>query len=305
VADDERSADLTLQPVEPPEIPTDPSAMWSNVSEVGTRLPLRTYLREVWRRREFAVTVPLGELRAQNQDTVLGQLWHLLNPMMLIGIYYFIFQVILEVESRRGIDNYLAFLTVGVITYNYTRSSMQAGARMIVKSRRLVQSINFPRAILPMSAMVSETISHLYALPVMFIVVVISDLTDDPIVPMWSWLLVIPALLAQLLFNFGLAMMVARLAFHFRDVQQFLPYALRLGMYASGVIIPLSIVPNQQLRRVLELNPVYNLIEMMRNAVLGGGFDPQVWLLGWGWALGSLVLGFWYFRRAENEYGNV
>ena len=305
MADEERSPDLTLQPVEAPELPADPSAMWSSVREVGVRLPLRTYLREVWRRREFAVTVPLGELRAQNQDTVLGQLWHLLNPMMLIGIYYFIFQVILEVESRRGIDNYLAFLTVGVITYNYTRSSIQAGARMIVKSRRLVQSINFPRAILPMSAMVSETISHLYALPVMLIVVVISDLTDDPIVPMWSWLLVIPALLAQLLFNFGLAMMVARLAFHFRDVQQFLPYILRLGMYASGVIIPLSIVPNQQLRRVLELNPVYNLIEMMRGAVLEGVVDPQVWLLGWGWALGAVILGFWYFRRAENEYGNV
>lgn len=305
MADDERAGDLVLHPVDPPILPADPAATWPDVHEVGIRLPLRTYLREMWRRREFAVTVPLGELRAQNQDTVLGQVWHLLNPMMLIAIYFFIFQVVLEVEGRRGIENYLAFLTVGVITYNYTRSSMQAGARMIVKNRRLVQSINFPRAILPASSMVSETVSHLYALPVMFIVVILSDLTDDPIRPMWGWLLVVPATVAQLLFNLGLAMIVARLAFHFRDVQQFLPYLLRLGMYASGVLIPLSIVPNARLRQVLELNPIYNLIEMVRGAVLRGTADPTVWLLGCGWALAMFLLGFWYFRRAENEYGNV
>ena len=274
---------------------------------MGIRLPLREYLAEVWRRREFAVTVPLGELRAQNQDTFLGQLWHLLNPLMLILIYWTIFGVILGVDggSRRGVDNYLPFLIVGIITYNYTRSSIQAGARMIVKNRRLVQSINFPRAILPLSSMVSESISHLYAMPVMFALLLIIPNGPDP---MWSWLLMIPILLVHAMFNLGLSMAVARFAFHFRDVQQFLPYVLRLYLYTSGVLIPITpeLIGNDVIRLILQINPMYSIIEMAREAILDGGIvRPLVWILGPAWSLMLLIVGFWYFRRAENEYGRV
>jgi teichoic acid transport system permease protein len=291
----------------PPELPEDPLAQWPELRRVGTRLPLRAYLSEVWRRREFAVTVPLGELKAQNQDTVLGALWHLLNPLMLIVIYWFIFGVVLGVEggTRRGVDNYLPFLIVGVITFNYTRSSIQTGARMIVKNRKLVQSINFPRAILPMSAMVSETLSHVYAIPVMFALLLI--IPNGPS-PMWSWLLLVPILVVHAMFNLGLSMAVARFSFHFRDAQQFLPYLLRLYLYMSGVLIPITgdLIGNDVVRTVLQINPMYNIIEMAREAVLDGGIVyPHVWLLGTGWAVLLLLFGFWYFRRAENEYGRV
>jgi teichoic acid transport system permease protein len=305
VADERPRDGVTLEPLAAPEIPDDPRAVWPDLREVGLRTPLRAYLGDVWQRREFAVTVPLGELRAQNQDTALGQLWHLLNPLMLIGIYFFIFEIILQVESRRGIDNYLAFLTVGVITFNYTRSSVQSGARMIVKNRKLVQSINFPRAILPLSSMVSETISHLYALPVMFGMVLLSGIGSDPVQVRWTWLLMVVVVAVQLLLNLGLAMITARLTFHFRDVQQFLPFLLRLGLYASGVLIPLAIVPQATVRWILQLNPVYNIIEMARDAVLVGTLQPRVWLLGIGSTAVIFVFGFWFFRRAENEYGHV
>jgi teichoic acid transport system permease protein len=292
----------------PPELPPDPRVVWPELRRVGIRLPLRAYLAELWRRREFAITVPLGELKAQNQDTALGQLWHLLNPLFLILIYWFIFGVVLGVTGRRGVEFYLPFLIVGVITYNYTRSSVQTGARMIVKNRKLVQSINFPRAILPISAMVSETISHLYAIPVMFLLLMVVEGGPRP---MWSWLLIVPIIVVQALFNLGLSMTVARLAFHFRDVQQVLPYLLRLYLYMSGVIIPLTSdriadrVPDW-LMMILKINPMYNIIEMAREAVLDGRIViPRVWLLGPAWALVLLVFGFWYFRKAENEYGNV
>jgi teichoic acid transport system permease protein len=289
----------------PLDLPDDPLAAWPELRRVGTRLPLRDYLAEVWRRREFAVTVPLGELKAQNQDTMLGQLWHLLNPMFLILIYWFIFGYVLGIEggSRRGVDAYLPFLIVGVITYNYTRSSIQTGARMIVKNRKLVQSINFPRSILPLSAMVAETLSHLYALPVMFLLLLVVP-KGPPL--MWSWLLIVPVVIVQALFNLGLSMIVARVSFHFRDVQQALPYLLRLYLYASGVIIPITFIEQDTIRAILKLNPMYNIIEMAREAVLDGGIvDPVVWILGPAWAVLMLVVGFWYFRHAENEYGRV
>jgi teichoic acid transport system permease protein len=286
----------------PPEIPDDVLARYPNLRRVGASLPLRDYLTEVWRRREFAITVPLGELKAQNQDTTLGQLWHLLNPLMLIGVYYFVFGVVLGVSERGGVDNYLPFLIVGVIVFNYTRSAVQAGARMIVKNRRLVQFINFPRAILPVSSIVSETVSHFYAVPVMLLLLM---LTGEQ--PRFSWLLLVPIIALQALFNLGLSMMVARFAFHFRDVQNFMPYLLRLWFYMSGVLYPITaeLIGRDWVRLLLQLNPIWSIIEISRDALLDGEFQPAVWGLALAWTLVSLVLGFVYFRRAESEYGRV
>ncbi len=287
-----------------PDLPADPRERWPHLRRVGIRLPLREYLRELWRRREFAITVPLGELKAQNQDSALGQVWHLLNPLLLIAVYYLIFGVLLQVEDRRGVENYLPFLIVGVIVFDFTRSSIQAGARMIVKNRKLVQSINFPRAILPLSAIVSEAISHLYAIPIMLVLV---TLVQGGPTPQWTWLLLLVVFVLQSMFNLGISMVVARLSFHFRDVQQLLPFILRLYFYSSGVLIPINneIIPNQTLVTILQLNPAYLIVEMAREAVLVGPLDPQVWLLGAAWSVAMLVGGFWFFRAAENEYGRV
>ncbi|MCC5947061.1 MAG: ABC transporter permease [Nitriliruptoraceae bacterium] len=289
---------------ERPSLPADPRQEWPALRRVGVKLPLREYLRELWRRREFAVTVPLGELKAQNQDSALGQLWHLLNPLLLIAVYYLIFGLVLNVESRRGVDNYLPFLIVGVIVFDYTRSSINAGARMIVKNRRLVQSINFPRAVLPLSAIVSETVSYLYAIPVMLVLVM---LVEGGPPPQWTWLLLVPVTMLQAMFNLGISMVVARLSFHFRDIQQLLPFALRLYFYSSGVIIPINIdiIPNQTLLTILQLNPAYAIVEMARDAVLVGPLDAQIWVVGGVWSIVMLSFGFWFFRQAESEYGRV
>jgi teichoic acid transport system permease protein len=290
-----------LRPADSLVLPEDPTETWPELYRVGLALPIPDYVRELWRRREFAYSVPLGELRAQNQDTALGQLWHLINPLLMVAVYYFIFGVVLDAGGRGGVENFIAFLLVGVITFEYTRKTMQAGSRMIVKNRKLVQSINFPRAILPVSALVSETISYFWAIPVMWVLLLLTGVEISA-----TWLLVAPIVLVQAVFNLGAAMIVARISFHFRDVAQFLPYVMRIWFYMSGVIFPVTaaLVPEWALP-YLRLNPAYNFIEMAREAFIHGRFVPQYWLMGIGWALVSFLLGFWIFRRAEAEYGRV
>ena len=284
------------------KLPPDPSQRWPDLRPVGADLPLRDYLAEAWRRREFAITVPLGELRAQNQDTALGQLWHLLNPLLLVGVYFVIFDVILDVSERGGVQNFLAFLLVGVVTFNYTRTAMQSGARMIVKNRNLMQSINFPKVILPISALVTETYTHLFAIPVMWLLLIVTGVR-----PSFAWLLVVPIIVVQAAFNLGLGMVTARMTFHFRDVEQVLPYALRIWFYMSGVIFPVTdrLIANETLLFVLQLNPMFSIIEMSRAAFIDGRFDAGYWATSCIWALAVLGLGFWFFRRAESEYSRV
>lgn len=290
-----------LRPVQPPGDEVDLAAE-DGLRSLGTRASLRTYLSEMWAQREFAATVPLGQLAAKNQDTVLGSAWNLINPLLLIAIYYFIFGVVLGIEERRGVDDYLPFLTVGVIAYNYTRASVHGGALTIVKNRKIVSSLYFPRAILPVSAMIAQTTAHLYAVAPMLAMVLLMGVR-----PSWSWLLLVPATLLHLVLNLGMAFFVARFTFHFRDFEKLLPYALRIGFYVSGVLIPINadLITDDTLRRVLELNPVYLVIETTRQAVLPTPVRSATWLAAGAWALGLLVIGFAYFRRAEGSYGRV
>ena len=283
-------------------LPDSSFTHWSELHAPDSTGTLRSYLRRLWEYREFAATVPLGQLAARNQDTMLGRLWNLLNPLLLIAIYYFIFQTVLGIEDRRGVDNYLAFLTVGVITYNFTRSSVQGGALAIVRNRALVQSLHFPRVLLPVSSLIANTLSHLYAVVAMLAMLILMGVR-----PTWMWAALIPVLVMHGALNLGLSMFVARATFHFRDLERLLSYLLRLGLYVSGVLIPLTseLIPLPGLLSVLKANPIYLMIEATRNVLLGSPFDGRAYVLAMMWSLGVLALGFIYFRQAEGRYGNV
>jgi teichoic acid transport system permease protein len=285
----------------PPDIPDDPVAVWPSLRPIGTRTSLVQYLRELWSWRNFILTLPINELRAQNQDTLFGQIWHLLNPLLLAMIYYAIFGVVLQI-SRGAVDNYPAFLIVGVIVFNYTRTAVRAGAKVIVKNRKLVQTISFPKAALPLSTMIEGIVSHAFGLVAMCAVLLLSDVD-----PNTMWLLALPLVLLHSVFNLGLVLFTSRFTFHFRDVQNFLPYVLRIWFYVSGVLIPIEdrFVTHPTARAILQANPIYIIIEIARDAFIDGTYDPRKWWTASAWAVGLLIAGFLYFRRAESEYGLV
>lgn len=263
---------------------------------LGDRPRLTAYLRDLWARREFALTVPLGELRALHMDTALGNSWHVLNPLISAGIYYLIFGVVLN--ARADVPNYPAFLVTGMFVYYYTQRTVAAGSRTVVTNMRLIQSLTFPRAILPIAAAVRESIAQG---PVVLVLLGLVLLTGER--PSWSWLGLLPAYALQAVFNAGVALAAGRATFHFRDIEQLLPYLLRLWMYLSGIFFTVDRIPEGWPRIVFELNPMYVFIRMARELLLEGGAHPTVWALATGWALCALVAGFVFFQRQEGQYG--
>lgn len=210
--------------------------------------------------------------------------------------------MILGVESRRGVDNYLPFLAVGVLTYNYSRSVANGGALAIVTNRGLMQTLYFPRALLPLSATIVQGLSHLYAVGVMLLLLPLLGVR-----PTAAWLLLPIVLVIHSVLNLGVAFLVARITYHFRDFQKFLPYILRIGMYISGVLIPINadLISSDALLWTIRLTPFYSIIEITRESLLGIPIDPVNWVVGTAWAVILLIGGFTYFRRAENDYANV
>jgi teichoic acid transport system permease protein len=264
---------------------------------LGGTTPLRDYIRNLWNRREFALVIPLGELKAQNMNTVLGNLWHLLNPIMLVGIYYLIFGVILR--TSRGVDNFVTFLTIGVFTFQFTQRCMIGGANTIVSNAGLIRSIQFPRALLVISTVVNRTLAFL---PMLGIIVVLALATGER--PGLDWLLLAPIYLAQVLFNLGGAFVFARAADRFRDLQNVLPHAFRILFYLSGVMFSVDRFVEDPMHRFLfELIPTFAFVSLARAPILGLPVDWVTVVSASVWTVVLLSAGFVFFKAGERSYG--
>ncbi len=110
----------------------------SPVIVLSERRGLRSYLAEVWRRRDFAWHLAMAKVRARNNSTALGLFWWLLVPLLLGAVFLLVFGVILK--TSRGDPNYIAFLLSGLFVFTYTRETMTAGAASITTRFHLEKS---------------------------------------------------------------------------------------------------------------------------------------------------------------------
>ena len=189
------------------------------------------YLRDMWGRRAFTMAMPMEQVRSTHQNTLLGNVWHLANPVLSVAVYYLVFGVFLNVS--RGIDNYLLWLTVGVFAYQLTSRSVQTGATSIPANQGLMRSMRFPRALLPVSSVLADLLTFGFQLVVLCGVAIVTGqgLSRN--------LIALPVIIAvHTALNLGGAFFTARLNDSFRDVQQLIPFFFRLLMYLSGVMFP-------------------------------------------------------------------
>lgn len=277
---------------------TAADAEHAGLRRMGVRPPMRSYLSELWARREFALLVPLGDMRQRSMDTVLGGAWHLLNPLIQAGIYYLLFGIILQ--QRGEVDNYAAWLIVGLFVFAFTQKSVQSSSRIVVAKAQMLRSLNFPAAILPISVNLSELLAHLPAIVVMVAVVLATGVPPSP-----AWLLLPLLTVLMLLFNLGLSLVVARLTVHFRDMDHLLTHVLRLWFYFSGILFPVTLAPEGILRTILTVNPPHTFIAFARGLLLEGRVDGGALTLAVVWTLLSLVIGGLWFHRYEGRYANA
>lgn len=300
---------MTEQMLAPDEATADPTLGWdghragmAGLELMSQRPPIGQYLRQLWARREFIIQLPLGSWRQQHMNTVFGAFWHLLSPILLSGVYYLIFGILLNIRGE--IDNYPIYLIAGIITYRFTQKSIQQGAKAVVKNEKMLHNIRFPAAVLPLSSTITETLAQG---PALLVLAGFALATGEA--PHLLWLLLVPLTLIQAVFNFGLATITARLTVHFRDTEEILTYILRIGFYLSGVLIGPERIPSgaeyDWARTVFHLNPAYAFIQVVRGLLQESTINMGALGVASAWTAGILLVGFVYFWRFEGRYANA
>jgi teichoic acid transport system permease protein len=294
------------------------------------------YAGQLWARRHFIMGFATARNVAMYTEARLGQLWQVLTPLLNAAVYYLIFGKILD--TSRGVPNYIAFLITGIFVWNFTQRSFITASRVMPDSLPLIRALPFPRGCLPIGYVIIELQQLMMSMVILTAIVLA---TGEPIT--WYWLLAIPALGLQAVFNAGMALFLARLGAGADDFGQLMPFLVRTWMYTSGVMFSIQTISTLKkhptLTYLLQINPAAVFISLVRNAILRSqreswpGSQPynaakctlyhtdktpylklsaychgtvtmnELWLWGIGWAILALVAGFVFFWQAETRYG--
>src|SRR3954462_4764284 len=256
--------------------------------------PIGPYVRELWRRREFAFELSRTTLQSQHFDTVFGKLWLVLNPLLLSAVYFMLVDIVRRGHNKPG---FFAHLVAGIFAYYFVSGAVRDGVKSIVSGGRLVLNTAFPRALLPLSTVIT---SFWRFIPTFVIYIPIHIASGFPIGLVDLWLIPIVLLLA--LIAAGLSMFVAALQVYFRDVKSFLPYVLRVWLYASPVLYYANEVPHHW-GWLIKANPIGSLLAAWSVVLQRGHAPPPVdMLFGVGWAVALFLLGALFFMSREREF---
>ncbi|MEU8522994.1 ABC transporter permease [Streptomyces sp. NBC_01216] len=271
----------------------------------GARPGLLEYIRQLWGRRHFILAFSQAKLTAQYSQAKLGQLWQVVTPLLNAMVYFLIFGLILNADRGMSRDVYVPFLVTGVFVFTFTQSSVMAGVRAISGNIGLVRALHFPRASLPISFALQQLQQLLFSM-----VVLIAIAVAFGSYPSLSWLLLLPALGLQFVFNVGLALIMARLGSKTPDLAQLMPFIMRTWMYGSGVMFSIPVMLADKpawIADVLMYNPAALFMDLIRFALIdkydSSNLPPHVWIAALAWAVLVGLAGFVYFWKAEERYG--
>ncbi len=196
------------------------------------------------------------DFKVRYQGSVLGYVWSVLKPLFLFGILFVIFTFVFKIGDE--IPHYPIYLLLGVILWNFFTEATTVGASSVVANGDLIRKISIPRYLV----VVASSVSALINLGISMVIVVIVALLTG-VYPTIGWLLVPLLLLELFVFAVAIAFFLSAAFVKFRDVSYVWEIILQAGFYASAILFPLQLVP-EEFRKWFFLNPVVQIVQDIR-----------------------------------------
>lgn len=262
--------------------------------------PVRKYLRELWQRREFAFELSRANMRASSTDTVFGQLWMVLNPLLMAGVYWLLVGIISSGRTAND-PTYFAHLTTNLFVFTFITTCANAGATSVTTAGKMLLNTAFPRLLIPLGAVHTAFFRFVPTLPVTLAIFLIwhNQIGWSP-----KQLLSAYFLFLMVLFGSGLAAFFSTMQVYFRDTNNFLPYFIRIWTYLSPVLWQVNfLAKGDTLHRLASLNPAYQLLGGYSSLLIHGVMPSlSTWVIATVWSVGVFLLGSLFFMSREREF---
>ena len=220
-------------------------------------------MSSLFRYRELIRNLVLKDLKLKYRDSVLGFLWSLANPLLLILVYSFVFGHLF----LGGPANFAYFLMVGILPWNFFAQSLMMSTGSILDNGNLIRKVALPMEVFPIATMLFNLAQYLLALIVFFPMALLFFKVSVT----WSWIVFVPILLLHVLFTLGLSFIASTATVFYRDVRHFTEILLMLLFWLTPIIYDAQSVP-ASLRTVLYMNPVSHFILAYQDALYHNAF---------------------------------
>ena len=256
---------------------------------VGGRLSKDRYILQQLVTKDF---------KLRYRRSVLGVVWSVLNPLLMMIIMSFVFQYFL----RSNLEHYSLYLIVGNITFALMNDATNGGLRSIIDASSLLKKVKVDRWVFPVQKVFSAAVNFAFSLIAVAIVMVFNG-----VMPTIHVLWFVVGLVLVMLFSIGIGLFIGALAVFFRDMIHLWSVVLTAWTYLPPIFWDLSLLTNSNAPRIVvwivKANPMYNYLEIMRSAFVYQN-NPSVTVLALAaiWAVIALVIGIAVFKKTEHKF---
>lgn len=255
-------------------------------------------LAALWQFRDLTLLFGRRDIAVRYRQTALGLLWVILQPLLGAALFSFVFQRVTHVDA--GGTDYFSFALAGLALWTFFSSVTSRSSLSLLNNTGLLSKAAFPRLVLPCATVPAAALDLVVSL-----LLVVSVGAARGHTPSLRLLLLPLAVGPLVLMALGLGLVCSAWSVRFRDIQQVVPVALQLGLYASPVAYPASAVPSS-FSMLYHANPLVGALDCGRNALLQAP-DLDLGALCYSWGVGAamLMFGAWFFTRREDSFADV
>lgn len=275
---------------------------WTTVIKPREKL-WQVDMKELWRYRDLCMLFVRRNITTQFKQTILGPLWYIIQPAMTVLMYMVVFGGIAKIPTD-GLPQPLFYLS-GICLWQYFNDCLSKTSSTFTANAGIFGKVYFPRMVVPISTVISNLLRFAIQLGLFLVVYVIYQIFIIPGQIHTNWYaLLLPLLvlmLAGLALGFGI--LFSSLTTKYRDMTLLLDFFIRLWMYATPVIYPLSTITNEKLRFIMSLNPLTGIVEAFKYGMLGEGqFSWGMLGYSFGFMVVLLTIGIVIFNRVQRTF---
>jgi len=255
--------------------------------------------REVWRFKELFYFFTWRDIKIKYKQTMLGFLWAILQPLLMMAIFTFFFARSLKIPSQQ--IPYPVFVYSGLLVWNIFSSGLMNASNSMINNASIIKKIYFPRIVIPVSSVMGALFDFMMAF-ILFILLIVFYGQPVSWQALWCWPV---AIMISFVATLGPGSLLASLNVKYRDFRYIVPFFIQALLFLTPVIYPVDMLSYPLLQYLLALSPVYAAIELFRVPLTGIFPDITLLLISLGSGILFLLVGLIYFRRTEDFFADL
>jgi len=247
---------------------------------------------ELWEKRHLLLNFAISDVKVRYRNSILGILWSLLEPLLILGVLYFVFSTMFKFE----IPNFPIYLLLGIICWNFFRNGTSIALNSLTNRSSLMTQIYFPRAIPGISAGITSVITLAFELIVLVIFMAVFQF-----MPASTIVLLIPILALELIFILGVALPLSVLNVKFKDTEFIWGVVISAGFFLTPIFYQFNMLP-EYIQNILQFSPMVQIVTMSHHVVLYGTLPSLNSVLYAVFSISIIcIIGYSIFRKYQTR----